>query len=184
MIVICLDSSLTMFPGMEGCLCQLKVAVRGCGNDYHVNHRILQHVFHTPICLDPREIFFGVIFRLGAPLHHRIELEIGNGLDERNMKGFGAESVPNDANIVLLRAHILISLLSELWDLTLLCTVLRPLGGGGNRVGAALRVVRSMRIISRRFNRVGLYSIQTSPARNSQETKLLYFSSRAVILGS
>ena len=96
----------TVFPGIEGRLRQLRMAFWGCAHEHHVNQRILQHIFHAPIHLDPRVVLFGVIVRLGAPLHHSMEFEVRNSLNKWNVKGFGAEAIANDSDIVLLGCHV------------------------------------------------------------------------------
>lgn len=50
-------------------------------------------------------VFACIVIGLRTPLNNRIQIEVGDSLDERNMEGLRAQSVADYADVVFTAGH-------------------------------------------------------------------------------
>lgn len=88
-----------MLASTQSQLGQVVMRVRRRSNHNKIDFGIFRQVIRRVIQLDTRVVLFGIVVRLGRPLHDGVQFEVGNAGDEGNMKDFGAKAVANNTYV-------------------------------------------------------------------------------------
>lgn len=88
-----------MLARTQSQLGQVVVRVRRRSNHNKIHLGVFRQVVRRVVQLDARVVLFGIVVRLGRPLHNGVQFEVGNAGDEGNVKDFGAEAVANNAYV-------------------------------------------------------------------------------------
>lgn len=88
-----------MLSTLQSQLGQAEMRIRGRCNNHHIHRVIIDQIFRTPVRLHARMVFLSIIVGFRLPLDDGVEIQFGHILDERDMEGFGAGAVPDDADI-------------------------------------------------------------------------------------
>lgn len=94
-----------MLASLKRQLAQIKVRVWRSSDNHHVDRGILDHLIRRPEGLDTGVILLRVIIRLGCTLHHGVELQLGDLLDERDVEDLCAEAIADNADVVCFGGH-------------------------------------------------------------------------------